>query len=332
MSGAAAVDRPFEFVIAGAPKAGTTALHGALATHPDLYLTSVKEPKYYLTGGFRPSRATQRGPGDAHSAREWIWRRDRFLGLFDAAPVGAVRGEATPFYLYDADAVRRLVEDVPDVKVIAVIRDPVDRAYSNWMHLWADGLEPEVDFATAVDLEPARIAAGWAPFWHYRGLGRYGEQLQRLFTLVPREHVLVVRYRDLVREPDRTLDRACEFLGVRTGVVHLVAPDNVKPFVADTTANRALGYAVRTGAAAGAWLPPEAWRVASRPLIAARHRRGGVRPTLSTETRRRVLDGLLDDIGLLEDITGESFDDWRSDVGRGSFQARRENAGSDPAQ
>ena len=51
MSGAAAVDRPFEFVIAGAPKAGTTALHGALATHPDLYLTSVKEPKYYLTGG-----------------------------------------------------------------------------------------------------------------------------------------------------------------------------------------------------------------------------------------------------------------------------------------
>ncbi len=63
------------FVIAGAPKAGTTALHAALATQPGLHLSPVKEPMYYLTDGRPPPRGGQRGPGDAHSAREWIWRR-----------------------------------------------------------------------------------------------------------------------------------------------------------------------------------------------------------------------------------------------------------------
>ena len=151
-------DRLPQFVIAGAPKAGTTALHAALATHPGLYLSPVKEPKYYLTGGRPPARSEQRGPGDAHSAREWVWRRDDYLGLFADAPPGTVRGESTPFYLYDRSAQERLVADVPHVKVIAVVRDPVDRAWSNWVHLRADGLEPEADFLQAVRLEERRVA------------------------------------------------------------------------------------------------------------------------------------------------------------------------------
>jgi len=76
---------------------------------------------------------------------------------------GQVRLESTPFYLYSADARRRISEELPDVKLIAVIRDPIDRAYSNWMHLWVDGLEPEADFVTACHAESKRIAAGWAP-------------------------------------------------------------------------------------------------------------------------------------------------------------------------
>jgi len=139
-----------QFVIAGAPKAGTTALHAALATHPGLYLSPVKEPKYYLTDGRPPPRSRQRGPGDAHSAGEWVWRREQYLGLFAAAPEDAVRGESTPFYLYDRAAHARLAADVPDVKVVVVVRDPVDRAWSNWVHLRADGLEPEADFLTDV--------------------------------------------------------------------------------------------------------------------------------------------------------------------------------------
>ncbi|SHG29626.1 sulfotransferase [Geodermatophilus nigrescens] len=316
-------DRLPQFVIAGAPKAGTTALHAALATHPGLYLSPVKEPKYYLTDGRPPPRARQRGPGDAHSAREWIWRREQYLALFDGAPAGTVRGESTPFYLHDRAAQRRLAADVPDVRVVVVVRDPVDRAWSNWVHLRADGLEPEADFARAVEREEQRVAAGWAPFWHYRGLGRYGEQLRDLFTVLPREQVLVLRYRQLVDSPDETLDRVSDHLGVERGVAHAVPPENVKPHVADTPRHRVLSRLARAGAALGAYAPPRVWRQASRPLLAALHAGRAPRPPMPVEVRRAVLAPLLPDIALLEEVTGESFDDWRRDTGRGDFRSRR---------
>jgi hypothetical protein len=315
-----------QFVIAGAPKAGTTALHAALATHPDLYLSPIKEPKYYLTHGRRPSRSGHRGPGDAHSAGEWVWRREDYRSLFDGAPPDAVRGESTPFYLYDRAAQARLAADVPDIKVIAVVRDPVDRAYSNWVHLRADGLEPEADFLTAVRLEDQRVDAGWAPFWHYRGLSRYGEQLRDLYRHVPREQVFVLRYRQLVDTPRETLDRVSAFLGVSGGVAHTVAPENVKPYVPDTPRYRLLARLVRVGAALGAYGPPQVWRQASRPLIAALHAGRAPRPPLPVAVRREVLTPLLDDIAVLEELTGESFADWRRDTGRGDFRSRQSNA------
>jgi hypothetical protein len=311
-----------QFVIAGAPKAGTTALHAALATHPGLYLSPVKEPKYYLTDGRPPPRSGQRGPGDAHSAREWVWRRADYLALFAGAPEGTVRGDSTPFYLYDRAAQRRLAADVPDVKVVVVVRDPVDRAYSNWAHLRADGLEPEADFLAAVRAEERRIEAGWAPFWHYRGLGTYGAQLRDLHRQLSAEQVFVLRYRQLVDTPTETLDRVSDFLGVATGVAHTVAPENVKPYVADSPRYRLLARATRAGAALGAYAPPQLWRQASRPLIAALHAGRAPRPTLPVEVRREVLSPLLPDIELLEELSGESFADWKGDTGRGDFRSR----------
>jgi hypothetical protein len=316
-------DRLPHFVIAGAPKAGTTALHAALATHPQLYLSPVKEPKFYLTDGRPPPRSRQRGPGDAHSAQEWIWRREDYLALFDAAPAGAVRGESTPFYLHHREAHRRLAADIPDVKVIVVVRDPVDRAHSNWAHLRADGLEPEADFAAALRAEQQRIDEGWAPFWHYRDLGRYGGQLQDLYRHVPRERVLVLRYRQLVDTPRETLDRVSDFLGVATGLAHAVAPENVKPTVRDTARYRLLSRAVRAGSALGAYAPPQMWRQASRPLISALHAGRAPRPPLPVEVRREALAPLLADIALLEELTGESFADWKGDAGRGDFRSRQ---------
>ncbi|WP_448628112.1 sulfotransferase family protein [Geodermatophilus sp. URMC 64] len=316
-----------QFFIAGAPKAGTTALHAALATHPGLYLSPVKEPKYYLTGGRPPDRSRQRGPGDAHSAREWIWRRERYVALFAGAPARAVRGESTPFYLYDRDAHARIAADVPDARIVLVVRDPVDRAVSNWVHLRADGLEPEADFLTAVRAEERRIADGWAPFWHYRGLGRYGEQLRDLLTHFPREHVLLLRYRELVDTPQQTLDRVCAFLGVAGGQAHAVPPENVKPYVADGARYRALARVARAGAALGAFAPPQVWRLAGRPLIAALHAGHAKRPPLPVEVRREVLAPLLDDIALLEELSGESFAHWRNDTGRGDFRSRAAGQG-----
>lgn len=312
--------RPDALLI-GAPKAGTSALHVALAQHRQVYASPVKEPKYYLCGDAPPPAYC--GPGDAHSQQEWIWRRADYQRLFAAAPDGSVRLESTPFYLYGADARRRIAEDLPDVKLVAVIRDPVDRAYSNWMHLWVDGLEPEADFCTAWRAEDERVDAGWAPFWHYRRMGRYGEQLADLFTRVDRSRVLVLRYRELVSEPSQTLDRVASFLGVAPGQVSVVPADNSRPFVEPGVKAAVLGRAVRAGAVVGSYVRPAIWRGAVKPLYwALQHGGPERRPVLSSEARAELVEDCLDDIGLLEEVLSESFQDWRSSTGRGSFRER----------
>jgi Sulfotransferase family len=98
--------------------------------------------------------------------------------------------------------------------LIIIVRDPIDRGYSNGMHLWVDGLEPIANFEAAWRAEGSRVAAGWAPFWHYRRLGQYGEQLADLLGRVERERILVLRYWQVVSQPNETLNRTARFLGI----------------------------------------------------------------------------------------------------------------------
>src|SRR5246127_3693079 len=104
-----------DFLVIGAPKAGTTALHAALSEHPGLYMSAIKEPKFFLTDGPPPTRG---GPGDALTYREHVWQRDKYEALFTAAPPGALRGEATPLYLYDRAAMRRIRALIPEARLI----------------------------------------------------------------------------------------------------------------------------------------------------------------------------------------------------------------------
>ena len=188
-----------------------------------------------------------RGRATRHSQQEWIWRRDDYAALFAEAPPDALRLESTPFYLYLAGARRRIAEELPDARLLVVIRDPIDRAYSNWMHLWVDGLEPIGDFVDAWHAEDERVAAGWAPFWHYRRLGRYGEQLADLLDRVDRERVLVLRYWQLVSQPVETLNRVARFLGIAEDQISTVPPDNSRPFVRPGLKTTVLGRAIRGG-------------------------------------------------------------------------------------
>ncbi|MCW2498203.1 sulfotransferase [Jatrophihabitans sp.] len=312
-----------DFLVIGAPKAGSTAIHAALVQHPQLFGTVPKEPKFFLTDGRAPRRQEQRGPGDWHSAQEWVWQRARYEQLFDAAPPGTLKGESTPFYLWDRAAHLRIKAAVPDVKLIAAIRDPVDRAYSNWTHLWADGLETEPDFLRACLREPERIAQGYAPFWRYLELSRYGEQLEHLFSVFDRSQVFVLRYRDLVDAPAATLDAITGFLGVEQGVISTVPSSNVSSWAGNSAVDRSLRRGIRAGAALGAHVPPKVWRQAQRPLVAALHRGGVHRPPLDVAVRRQLVSHFADDVALLSRLLDRNYDDWLSDAGRGTFAVRR---------
>ena len=315
-----------DFLVAGVPKAGTTALHAALSRHPSLYMSPIKEPKFFLTDGPPPARG---GPGDALTYREHIWQRDKYEALFDAAPPGALRGESTPLYLYDRVAMRRIKDLIPAVKLIMVVRDPVERAHSNWTHLWSAGLEPSGDFIRACAEEERRIAAGWASFWHYTGLGKYGEQLDHAFSLFPREQVLVVRYRRLVDEPAATLDRICAFLGVETGLVGEIPRENVTAHPEHTLGHRAASLAMRAGHAAGRVFPGDAAAGATHRLERFLQRGRRERQPLGWEQRQALLPAFEDDIKLLEKVLGEDFGDWLAPRPRsgGMVGARPEGQG-----
>jgi hypothetical protein len=310
-----------DFLVIGAPKAGTTALHAALAQHPDVFVSDPKEPKYWLCDGAPPPAWS--GPGDKHSQQEWIWRADRYFPLFEPAADHQVRGESTPFYLWSRGAHRRIAEDLPEVRLVAVVRDPIDRAYSNWMHLWSDGLEPESDFVTAFGQEAERVRAGWAPFWRYGELGRYGEQLEHLHRYVDPARILVVRYRDLVDEPGPTVDRVSRFLGIREGLVDSIPRDNSRSFVPPGWRPRIFGPVVRTGARLGQFAPPAVWRRVHPLSIGLLSDRSEVaRPRLDATRRQRLVDEYADDIGLLSELTGQDFEDWLSPESRGSYAER----------
>jgi hypothetical protein len=296
-----------DFLVAGVPKAGTTALHSVLARHPGLYMSPIKEPKFFLTDGPPPGKG---GPGDALTYREHVWQRDRYERLFEQANDNSKKGESTPLYLYDKHAMCRIRQAIPEVKIIVVIRDPVERAHSNWTHLWSAGLEPESDFIRACAEEDRRKAQGWASFWHYTSLGKYGEQLRHAFALFPRDQVLVLRYRSLVDEPAKALDRICGFLGVEQGILTEIPRENVTTQPERTWAHAIASLVMRAGNAAGRKLPGDTITAATHRLERFLQRGSRERQPLGWEQRQALLPEFEEDIRLLERLLGEDFGDW----------------------
>jgi len=296
-----------DFFVAGAPKAGTTALHAALAQHPQLYLSTIKEPKFFLSDGQPPA---QGGPGDAKTYREHVWRRRDYEALFEEAPPGTLCGESTPFYLYRRDAQRRIQALIPHARLIIVLRDPVERAHSNWAHLWSSGLDPIDDFVTACAAEDGRATAGWADFWHYRRIGLYGQQLKHLYEIFPREQVLVVRYRDLVDDPAGILDRICGFLGVRQGVIGDVPRENVTAHPDHSRRHQYVSRLLRVASATMARLPGHPGKAMVNRLESSLQDGAAPRRSLTWEQRQALLPYFEADIHLLTEITGDDYESW----------------------
>lgn len=297
-----------DFLVIGAPKAGTTALHAALAQHPQLYMSPVKEPKFFLTDGPPPRRGG--GPGDVQTYREHVWRRADYEALFSAAPAGAQCGEATPFYLHDLAAQRRIRDLVPHARLIVIVRDPVERAHSNWTHLWSAGLEPINDIVRACAAEEQRVAAGWSAFWHYVSLGQYGEQLQHLYSLFPRDQVLVLRYRDIVDTPAQMLDVICGLLCVERRVITRLPRENVTAQPDRTLTYLALSRALRAGAAVGRHLPGALGEGITDPLERVLQQKARQRQPLTWEQRQQLIPYFEEDVRLLEMVTESDFSDW----------------------
>ena len=107
--------------------------------------------------------------------------------------------------MYYPEAVTRVREMVPDARLVCMLRDPVDRAFSAYGFMRTRGWEPCATFEEALADEPRRIAEGWHHIWHYAAMSRYGEQLRHVLEVFPREQLLVLRHEDMTADPDAVL-------------------------------------------------------------------------------------------------------------------------------
>jgi hypothetical protein len=164
---------------------------------------------------------------------------------------------------------------------------------------------------------------GWAPFWRYLELGRYGEQFVSLFRHIDPARVRILRYRELVDNPRETLDGLCRFLGVDSGVLTRLPDSNLGRWAGDGPLNGALRRTIRVGALAGAYFRPAVWRTAQRPLLAALQRGDAPRPRLAPEIRARLVDYYLEDVALLSRLLDADYYDWLAPEGRGTYTVRR---------
>ena len=116
---------------------------------------------------------------------------EEYRAEFAAAVGKKVAGEASNSYLYSPLAAERIKRYIPDVKLIAILRDPADRAYSRYLQLVRSGRETITDFSIALTEENRRVAEGWWPDFHYLRMGLHHEQLQRYFFVYPASQIKV---------------------------------------------------------------------------------------------------------------------------------------------
>jgi hypothetical protein len=201
------------FLIIGAPKSGTTALFKYLQQHPQVFMSPLKEPRFLAYDHVQPAMHT--GPGDQLFIEQIVKRWEDYLQLFAAAPATAAAiGEASPIYIYAPAAPARIQRYVPQARLIALLRQPVDRAYSHYQMLRRNGREPARDFREALRREDERVRLGWGPTWHYRRRGDYAPQLERYLARFPRTQLRIYLHDDLHANGPRVLRDIFEFLEI----------------------------------------------------------------------------------------------------------------------
>lgn len=203
------------FLIVGAQRCGTTSMFKTLAQHPDVASPFLRKGIHYF---------------DKNYARPWEWYRGHFP--IEASSRARRRGrrvhtgESSPYYMFHPHAIARIAGDLPDVRLLMLVRDPVERAYSAHAHEYARGFET-LRFEEAIAAEPARLADVEAQlrsdaaqermvFQHnaYLARGRYIEQIERIVDLVGAERLHVVDSGDFFADPGPVFTRVEDFLGL----------------------------------------------------------------------------------------------------------------------
>ncbi len=240
------------FFVVGAGKTGTTSLHGYLNQHPEIYMSPVKEPCYFaseirgenISAGFRTHLRRQTrllakmlNEGESVKPLAWIaqdW--EDYLRLFRNVRGEKAIGESSAAYLWSPTAAANIHARIPDARIVMILRDPSERAFSQYLHQVSAGLT-RASFREHIERslrDPRKQLSIYYPFLE---AGLYAAQVERFLDRFPRERVRIYWYEEAWRDPSRLLRNLFEFLEVNPS------------FEADTTRKSLERRSPRFGAA-----------------------------------------------------------------------------------
>jgi hypothetical protein len=291
-------------LIIGAAKAGTTALCDYLKQHPQIFISAIKEPHFFA---FQGETIDFQGPGDRNTHQQTVTDLATYQSLFELGAGKVAIGEGSTTYLYSPKAPERIHATLPAVKLVAVLRNPVDRAYASYLHLIRDGQERLMDFAEALQAEETRIQENWMPLWHYQQRGFYYQQLCRYYDLFKSEQLKIYLYEDLSRDPEGLLKDLFDFLGVDNTFV----PDMSTKFNVSGVPKNQLLHQLLTQA--------NPIKKLLKPLLPSQMRQnirlGNLeKPQLPPEIRQRLIETYQEDILQLQNLIERDLSSWLQPV------------------
>lgn len=290
------------FLVIGAGRSGTTSLYEYLREHPEVFMSPVKEANYFA---FPEGHQPERGPGGVLVRRGAVSTLAEYEALFADAGDARAIGEASPRYLRTPEAPARIDALLPDVRLVAILRDPVERAYASYLGLRRDGLEPQPTFEDALRDDERRQREGW-PFSGLVDAGLYHRHLSRYYERFPPERIRVYLHDDLRADAAGLVRDLLSFLGVD--------PD----FSPDTARVHGRTGVVRNRVLGELWSRSRRVRDGLGPVMPRRVSEGVrrwvlrdlERPQVAPATRAQLIPVFRPDVLALEELIGRDLSAW----------------------
>ena len=311
-----------DFLIIGAARSGTTSLYYSLRRHPRVYMPDLKEPFFLSFVGEVPEFT------DLHFLRDHEWTVEDYARLFSDAGPDQLLGEASTSYLYMHEKtighIERLYGPAADeIRFIAVLRNPVERTFSNYLLLQTAGWG-ELTFDQYLDrsFTRERMKRRWD--YDYIGLGRYAEGIRAYKSRFP--HLFVALYEDL-QDSGALLGRLFDFLSLEP--IELQEQSLRANASGEPRSRIALRLLEATGRLASPirTFLPYSTRVRLAGIRESVRRRLLRQPTMSNDQRARLVEVFSEDVRALEDVIGRDLSSWRRTPDSGSARATKTGPG-----
>lgn len=290
------------FLLLGAAKSGTSSVWNYLKQHPQIFMSNPKEPNFFVFEGTKLPPFSGPAPSEVLYQRLYqntITDWESYQALFDGVSDEIAIGEASVRYLYFPQAPEKIKKYIPDVKMIVMLRNPVDRLYSHYVMNIRHLLEP-LPLEEALKQEEERIQNNWGWDWHYTRVGMYAQQIERYLNYFQPEQLKILFYDDFRQDPLGVMKDIYHYLGVNDSFVPNIERQKNQGY---WPKNKSIHQFLYTSNNLKYFLEKILPRPAYQKLIQTLKKwNSGAIPPLPSTLRKSLNDVFKEDIGGLQEI------------------------------